>query len=160
MDLRLIYALILTVLPVTELRAGLPLAIAYALDKGVPVFLIFILVVLLNILVIFFIFYFLDNLHHLFMNIKLYRRLFEKYMGYFQKKIDKFERRYNALGFLALTLFVAVPLPGTGAWTGCLLAWVLGLDRKKSILAIALGVLIAGLFILFGTLGVINYFFA
>ena len=57
---------------------------------------------------------------------------------------------------MALVLFVAVPLPGTGAWTGCLLSWLLDLDRKKSILAISIGVLIAGLFILFGTLGFLN----
>ena len=56
-------------------------------------------------------------------------------------------------GYLALTLFVAVPVPGTGAWTGTLVAWVLGLDRWKSIGAISLGVVIAGLIILFTSLG-------
>ena len=67
--------------------------------------------------------------------------------------MDKFEKKYKAWGFLALTFFVAIPLPGTGAWTGCLLSWLLDLERKKSILAISLGVLIAGIFILFGTIG-------
>jgi uncharacterized membrane protein len=60
---------------------------------------------------------------------------------------------------LALTLFVAVPLPVTGAWSGCLVAWTLGLDRKKSILAISLGVVIAGLIVFFGTIGFMNLFF-
>ena len=55
-------------------------------------------------------------------------------------------------------LFVAVPLPGTGAWSGCLVSWLLGLDRKKSILAISLGVIIAGLIILFASLGVFSLF--
>jgi len=77
----------------------------------------------------------------------------------FQKKVDKFEKRYETLGFLALVLFVSIPLPGTGAWTGCLISWSLGLDRKKSIIVISLGVLIAGIIILLGTLGFINLFF-
>ena len=62
------------------------------------------------------------------------------------------------MGFLALVLFVAVPLPGTGAWTGCLASWLLGLERKKSILAIACGVLIAGIYVLLGTMGIIGLF--
>ena len=70
------------------------------------------------------------------------------------KKIDKFERRYSALGFVTLVLFVAVPLPGTGAWTGSILSWILGLDRKKSILAISLGVVLAGILVFAGTLGI------
>ena len=156
MDLKLIYALILTIMPVTELRVGLPLAIVYATENNIPIFLIFSLVVLLNILLIFFVFYFLDNLHKLFMNWNFYKQCFEKYMKIFQKKVDKFEKKYKARGFIALVLFVAVPLPGTGAWSGCLVAWLLGLDRKKSILSIALGVLIAGLIVLLGTLGFLN----
>lgn len=158
MDLKFIYALILTVLPITELRAGLPIAIVYAIEHNIPIMLIFSLVVLLNILVIFFIFYFLDNLHNIFMSLKFYRKFFEAYLKRFQKKVDKFEKRYKTFGFLALVLFVAVPLPGTGAWTGCLVSWLFGLDRKKSILAISLGVLIAGILVLLGTLGFINLF--
>jgi uncharacterized membrane protein len=157
MDLRLLWAIILTIMPVTELRVGLPVAILYAIDQNIPILLIFSLIVLLNILIIFFIFYFLDHLHHIFLKFGPYRKLFEKYIGKFQKKVDKFEKKYETLGFLALVLFVAVPLPGTGAWTGCLLSWLIGLDRKKSILAISIGVLIAGLFILFGTLGFLNF---
>ena len=157
MDLRLLYAVILTIMPVTELRAGLPLALVYARDVGIPTWLIFLMIILLNILVIFFVFYFLDNMHKIFLKIKIYRRLFEKYLERFQKKIDKFENKYSALGFLALVAFVAVPLPGTGAWTGVLLSWLLDLDRKKSILAISTGVILAGIFILLGTLALFSF---
>lgn len=155
--LKLIYALLLTIAPVTELRVGLPLAVNYAIENNVPIFMVFLLVLLLNILVIFLIFFFLDNLHEWFMNIKIYRKLFNAYLKRLQKKVDKFERKYNEKGFIALALFVAVPLPGTGAWSGCLLSWVLGLDRKKSIRAISAGVIIAGFLVLFGTLGFINF---
>ena len=157
MDLRLFYALILTLMPVTELRVGLPVAIFYALDNNIPIALIFALIVLINILLIFLIFYFLDNLHYVLMDLKFYKKFFELHLRKFQKKVDKFERRYEAFGFLALVLFVAIPLPGTGAWTGCLAAWLLGLERKKSILSISLGILIAGLLVLLVTLGFMEF---
>lgn len=158
MDLKFIYALILTVMPITELRVGLPIAIVYAIEHNIPIMLIFSLIVSLNILVIFFIFYFLDNLHNIFMKTRVYKKLFEKYLENFQKRVDKFKGNYGAWGFFALILFVGVPLPGTGVWSGCLVSWLLGLDRKKSILAISAGVLIAGILILLITLGFINFF--
>jgi len=159
MDLRLIYALILTVLPVSELRIGLPLALAYALDVGIPIMFVFSLIVLLNLIIIFFIFWFLDNVHHGFMEIEIYKKFFGAYLKRFQKRVDKFEKKYETGGFLALILFVAVPLPGTGAWSGCLVSWLLGLDRKKSISSIAIGIIIAGILVLLGSFGIINLFF-
>jgi len=136
----------------------LPLAIAYAIDNNLPIYSVFLMILFLNILVIFFIFYFLDNLHSLFMKFSPYRKVFGAFIKRFRKKVDKFEERYESLGFLALVLFVAVPLPGTGAWTGCLLAWLLDLRRRESIIAISLGVIIAGILILLGTLGVLRIF--
>ena len=50
-------------------------------------------------------------------------------------------------GYLGIMLFVAIPLPITGAWTGTLGAWILGMDRRKSILAVAAGVVIAGVIV-------------
>jgi uncharacterized membrane protein len=156
---KLLYAILLTIAPVTELRVGLPLAISYGLENNIPLVLIFSTILLFNILVIFIIFFLLDNVHHILLKSRTYEKMFNIYIKRFQKKVDKFERRYDKLGFLALVLFVAVPLPGTGAWTGSLLSWILELDRKKSILAISIGVIIAGLFVFFGTLGFINLFY-
>jgi uncharacterized membrane protein len=158
MDFRIIYAIILSMLPISELRGGLPLAIVYANEHNIPVALVFSLIVLANILVIFFVFYFLDRFHHLFLRIKIYKKFFEFYINKIQKKLDKFEKKYSSIGFLALTLFVAIPLPATGAWSGCLIAWLLDLDRKKSILSISLGVVIAGVLVLIGTLGFLRIF--
>lgn len=158
MDLRLLYAILLTLFPGTELRFGLPIAMLYAQDNGVSLILIFLLIVLINILLIFFVFFFLDHLHKWLMKFKLYEKFFKASLKRFQKRVDKFEKRHDTLGFLALTLFVAIPLPGTGAWSGSLVSWILGLDRKKSILAIALGVSIAGLLIFLGVLGFMSLF--
>ena len=158
MDLRLLYAFILTILPFTELRVGLPVAIKFAMDKNIPIFLVFLFIVLTNILLIFFVFYFLDNLHLVLMNFKVYEKFFNLFLKKFRKKVDKFEKKYDEFGFIALMIFVAVPLPGTGAWSGSLISWILGLEKKKSILYISIGIFIAGLIILFGTLGILTLF--
>lgn len=56
--------------------------------------------------------------------------------------------------FLALMLFVGIPLPGTGAWTGTLAASILDMDFKSSVLAVMLGVLLAGVIMMVGSIGV------
>jgi uncharacterized membrane protein len=158
MNPKLIYAILLTLLPITELRVGLPLAVSYANQEGIPFFLIFLIIVLLNILLIFFVFFFLDNLHGLLLNWGFYRGVFEKYIGHFRKRVNKFEKNYKSIGFLALVIFVGIPLPGTGAWSGCLVSWLIGLNRKKSILAIALGIIIAGSLVFLFSLGFMRFF--
>ncbi len=159
MDLRILYALILSFLPISELRGGLPLAIAYAIDNKIPLSLVFSSVILMNVLAIFFAFYFLDNIHKNLMKTKIYKKFFNAYLKKFQARVDKFEKKYKSAGFLTLAIFVGIPLPGTGAWTGVLLSWLLGLNRKRSMIAIAIGVLIAGIITLFVTLGIISVFF-
>lgn len=156
---KLLYAILFTIAPLTELRVGLPLAISYGIENDIPLILMFLTIVLVNILIIFVIFFLLDNAHHILMNSKIYKTLFNAYIQRLQKKVNKFEKRYNQLGFFALVLFVAIPLPGTGVWTGSILSWILRLDRKKSIIAISLGVIIAGLLIFLGTLGFIHIFY-
>ena len=64
----------------------------------------------------------------------------------------KLHKKVEKYGYFGLTLFVAVPLPITGAWTGTLGAWFFGMDKLKSTLAILLGVLIAGIIVTIVTL--------
>jgi len=155
---QLILGMILSVLPISELRGGLPLAVNYALENNVPILPVFLLILISNIIVIFLIFFFLDFLHESFMKLPPYRKTFDFFLRRIRKRAEKIEKKMSIYGFLALTFFVAIPLPVTGAWTGCLIAWVLGLDRKKSIGAIGLGVVIAGAIVLLGSLGVISLF--
>lgn len=61
--------------------------------------------------------------------------------------------------FLALLLFVGIPLPGTGAWTGTLAASILDMDFKTSILAVMLGVLLAGVIMMLGSIGIFGIIF-
>lgn len=150
-------AIILTLLPLTELRVGLPVALVYAANNGIPSILIFLLILFLNLLLVFVIFFFLDNLHHLFMRCKFYKKIFNHSVKKLQKKTHKFEKKHRKMGFLALVILVAIPLPFTGAYSGSLIAWLLDLERKKSIYSICLGIIIAGIIIYLGTLGAINF---
>ena len=59
--------------------------------------------------------------------------------------------------FCGLLLFVAIPLPGTGAWTGSLVAALFGLPKRHSLLAVALGVLICGVIMSLASYGVVGF---
>lgn len=158
MNLEILIAILLTIAPITELRVGLPIVVNYCLKNNLSIWPFFFLIVFLNILVIFFIFFFLDFLHKHFLKINFYKKIFEKIIQKTRKKQEKFEKKFHQIGYLALVIFVGIPLPGTGAWTGSFLAWLFGLERKKSIIAISLGVLIAGVIILLASYGVLSLF--
>jgi len=101
---------------------------------------------------------FFDFFHEIFMRMKWYRSVVGGALVRFQKKVDKVKERMDRWGYLALMFFVAVPLPGTGAWTGTIVAWIMGLNRLKSFVAIAAGVIIAGLIILLFSLGLFGFY--
>ena len=158
MDTQILIGLLLTVLPVFELRGGLPVIVEYAFRHNVSIWPYFFIVLILNILVILLIFMFFDFLHEIFMNMKWYRVLIGRALKRLQRKADKIHKRMDKWGYLALMFFVAVPLPGTGAWTGTMVAWIIGLDRFKSFIAISAGIIIAGLFVLLFSLGLFNFY--
>ncbi len=66
---------------------------------------------------------------------------------------EKMQKKAGRGIFLALLLFVGIPLPGTGAWTGTLAASLLDMDFKETVAAVMLGVLLAGLIMMAGSLG-------
>ena len=72
------------------------------------------------------------------------------------KKITKHKGQIEKYGFWGLVLFVGIPLPGTGAWTGCLIASVLEMDRKKSFLAALIGVVMASIIMMLISFGLIR----
>jgi len=151
----LIWTIILSILPVSELRGGIP----YAILTGINPLTAFLVAVLANIAIIPFIFFFLDNIHEALLNIKWYERLFHYYIN---RKVNKVKRKYETLGLTILFLFVAIPAPGTGAYTGVLLSWFFKLNRKKSFATIALGVITAGIITLVLTItgkGLFNFLF-
>ena len=140
------WTLLITVLPISELRGGIPLGISLGLD---PLFTFFIAIIA-NALIFFPIFFAL----RLFYDKVLSRiPLFDKYLDRV-KKIGK--PKVEKYGFWGLTLFVAIPLPITGVYTGTVLAWLLDMDWKKAFPAVGLGVIVAGVVVLLITLGVIS----
>ena len=92
-----------------------------------------------------FILIFINKILHLISHSKI--SFFNKPAGFILKKADKNKDKITKYATWGLFLFVAIPLPGTGGWTGALLASLLHLDKKKSFIVISLGVFIAGLII-------------
>lgn len=141
--------LLVTILPISELRGGIPLGIRSA---GLSPWSTFLIAVVANTLIFFPLFFALPLLYDKFLS---RIPLFDKYLDRLRKrgkpKVDKY-------GFWGLIFFVAIPLPITGAYTGTALAWLLGMDWKKAFPPIAIGVVIAGIIVLLGYLGVVEVF--
>jgi uncharacterized membrane protein len=91
------------------------------------------------------------------MKLRWYRGFFSRYVRRTEKKGKNLEKKMGVIGYLALMLFVAIPLPTTGAWTGSFIAWFFKFNRKKSIISIASGVILAGIIVMLITLGIINF---
>ena len=81
-------------------------------------------------------------------------KIFNSFANWLDKKVQKHRKSIETVGFWGLVLFVGIPLPGTGAWTGCLVATLLELDRKKSFLAAVLGVLMASIIMMIVSFGI------
>ncbi|MBO5981149.1 MAG: small multi-drug export protein [Clostridia bacterium] len=130
----------LSMVPVLELRAALPLALLYY-DMNPALALV--LSVLGNILPVPFLVVWGRQVLEWLASFKTLGGPFRWILRLGEKKVAKMHRTL----FVSLLLFVAVPLPGTGAWTGALIALTLNLKLKKAIPPIALGVLIAGIIV-------------
>lgn len=153
----ILWAVLLSILPIAELRGGIPYGLATIPLTLNNVLIVFSLCVLANILVVIPLFFFLDFFHHRLIKFGWYSSLFNFLVKRIQRKSHKLEPQINRYGYAALAVFVAVPLPMTGAWAGTLAAWLLDLDRRKSFLAIASGVITAGIIITLASLGLINF---
>jgi uncharacterized membrane protein len=139
-------AFLVALLPFIELRGGILLAVAAGYDPSLA----FIVCVLLNILVIPLAFAILDVLVP---PIRRRSRAVRRLYSWAVRRVKKHEN----LSMAGLAIFVGVPLPGTGAYAGALLADLIGMERKKAALAIAAGVVIAGA--LLWLLAVVGLFF-
>ncbi len=129
---------LLSILPISELRGAIP----YGYLNHIPMWQCFIISVLVNAMAPLLGYFFFNTLHKVLDKWKAYHNFFEKTIARSRAKVGPQVEKYGLIG---LMLFVAVPLPMTGAWTGTIGSWVLGLDKKKSALCIQAGVLIAGI---------------
>lgn len=130
---------IISLMPILELRGGLIAAALLGLDI-VPAFIICLIG---NILPLPFILLFITKIFEWMRKWPKLKKLVDKIEKKAMSKKDKIEKAE----FLGLLLFVGIPLPGTGGWTGTLIAALLNMDKKKAIIAILLGVLLAGIIV-------------
>jgi len=135
-----LYALVLSILPIAELRGGIP----FALLSGYPVWLSYSGCVAVNFLVGPLVFAFMNTLHKLLRKLTLYTRLFDWFEARVRKRTAQLIEKY---GFWGVAIFVAIPLPVTGAYTGSLAAWLFKLEFKRSMLAVMVGVMMAGIIV-------------
>ena len=147
-------AFIISMVPILELRGGLLAASLMDVDilKAVPI------CILGNLIPVPFILWFITPLFNALKKTRLFRPMVEKLEARALGKKDKIEKGY----FWGLALFVGIPLPGTGAWTGSLIAALLDIPKKKSVPAVLLGIGIATVimaFVSYGLLGaIVNLF--
>ena len=142
------WVLLITVLPITELRGGIPLGIGLGLD---PV-LVFSVAVVANILIFFPIFF---GLRVFYDRVLSRIPLFDKYLNALRRRGRPKVERYGLWGLL---FFVAIPLPITGVYTATALAWLLEMDWRKAFVPIGVGAAMAGTIVLLGTLGIVEVF--
>ncbi len=131
--------LIITIsaLPVVELRGALPVAINLL---HMPWYRAFFLAIIGNLLPVPILLLFLDSLAGVISRVDIGRRLVNWVFEHTRRRGEAIER-YEKIG---LMLFVAIPLPITGAWTGSIVAFLLGLKFRYAFLSIMAGVVIAG----------------
>ncbi len=145
-----ILVFIISLMPILELRGGLIAASLLGMDP-IPSYIISIIG---NILPIPFILWFMNSILNWMRNCHL--KKIKSVAKWLDKKVKKHRGSIEKYGFWGLVLFVGVPLPGTGAWTGCLIASVLEMDKKKSLIAALIGVLMASIIMMILSFGLIR----
>ena len=129
--------ILITLIPALELRASIPFGI---LTTNIHWTTIFIICVITNIILGPVVYIVLGKFIHIFLKIKIFNRYYSKHIERTQKKIQPAVEKYGILG---LAVFIGIPLPGSGSYTGAVIAHILGLKIKRFIIANIIGVIIA-----------------
>lgn len=145
-----ILVFIISILPILELRGGLLAATLL----GVKPLSAYIVSIIGNVLPVPFILLFINKILEWMGKSKI--KWMNKFAKWLEKKADKNKAQIEKYGYLGLLLFVGIPLPGTGAWTGCLIASILHMDRKKSFWATMGGILMASIIMMIISYGIIG----
>lgn len=137
----IIFIILLTLLPFLELRASIPYGV---FETDLPLTIIFLVAVLVNVLLAPVLYLFLNKVVHIFLRIKIIDRCWQRVVLRAQRKVHPYVEKYGVLG---LAIFIGIPLPGSGVYTGALGAYLLGFSYKEFLRAAVLGVLIAGVLV-------------
>ena len=144
---REILVFIISLMPILELRGGL---IAAALLNLSPLK-SYIICIIGNILPVPLILLLINKILSWMRNSKH----FNKIANWLDKKVEKHKGQIEKYGYLGIVLFVGIPLPGTGAWTGSLIASALEMDRKKTFIAVCAGVIMASIIMMILSFGIL-----
>ena len=137
---------VLSFMPISELRGAIP----FAMVNNIPWYAAFLFATAFNALVAPFCWLFLATVHKLLYGaqpedgIHWYKNFFDRFV---ERAREKLSGSMEKWGWLGIALFVAIPLPITGAWTGTLGAWVLGVSKRRTMMAVILGVMGAGIIV-------------
>jgi len=144
----IIGSIFIAMLPIIELRGAIPVAFAFGLNWQTAIT----CAVIGNVIPIPFILIFLDSIFNFMKKHNIFRGLVKKLE---EKAISKSEK-VSKYQFWGLVLFVAIPLPGTGGWTGALIASAMKMDRKNAFLSILIGIIYAAILVTLGTYGIVG----
>lgn len=145
---------LISMVPIVELRGAIP----YAVGFNLPLLPSYVIAILGNMLPVPFIFFFARKVLEWGKDKKIIGKFFTFCLEKGDKGGKKLQTKAGRSVYLALFLFVGIPLPGTGAWTGTLAASFLNLDFKKSVISIMAGVVLAGIIMGVISLGIFNIF--
>ena len=141
---------IISMCPILELRGGLIAASLLNMDPWIS----YLICMIGNILPIPFILWFINRILNWMRNSK--NKKINGIAKWLDKKVDKHKGQIEKFGYFGLILFVGIPLPGTGAWTGCLIASVLEMDKNKSFLCAIIGVFMASIIMMLLSFGILS----
>ncbi len=142
-----IKTIILAMTPFNELRGTIPVAIGF---YHLSPWLAYCLSVIGNILPVFFLLWFWPKVPLFFQSLSLAKKILN---WIFERTYQKFYKKYSLYGDLVLVIFVAIPLPLTGAWSGSIAAFLFGIPYWRALGLIFLGVAISGIIVTLMTTG-------
>jgi uncharacterized membrane protein len=144
-----LYIFLIAMVPIVELRGAIP--VAYTLkattSPDLNIFLSYIVIAIGNMIPVPFIFFFARRILEWGKDKKVIGKFFTWCLKKGEKGGQKLQSKAGRGLYVALLLFVGIPLPGTGAWTGTLAASFLDMDFKKSVLAVIGGVVLASVIV-------------
>lgn len=161
---KIIWLIILTFVPGLELRWSIPIGI-YSGALEIPIFgswqgfnlpieIVFVVVVITNILLGPFVYLMLKLFLDFFIRFNFFKKAYDFFVLRTQKKTSKLVEKYGVLG---IAIFIAIPLPGSGSYTGALAAHLFGMRKRDFFIANLIGVIIAGIIVTILSVGLFSF---
>jgi uncharacterized membrane protein len=152
---KILVLVFLSWVPLFELRWSIPIGLFSGLIEGVPFFgsmqgfalpleIVFLVCVGANALLGFLAYFFFDKIIFVFLKVPFLKKFYNKLIIKSQKKAYPLVEKYGLIG---MSLFIAIPLPGSGSWTGALAGNLLNFGYKRFFVANLIGVIISGLIV-------------